>query len=97
MVTFKLEEHPDTHLYDIKESFEALDTQRTGRLDIELAYTILLGLGYISDYTKKDEFGVTALEEAAKQVDNFSDNQDDVEMNSGIKLETLLTVVTTVS
>ena len=84
--------------YDIEESFEALDIQKTGRLDVELAYSILLGLGFIPDYKKKDEFNLTALEEAARQIESSENqNYNDANLSSGIKLETLLAVVDTVS
>lgn len=97
MVTLRLDDHTDIDRYDIKESFEALDTQKAGRLDFDLAYSLLLGLGYITDFKKKDEFDHTALEEAARKIQSFqNENYDDVDFRSGIQLETLLTVVDTV-
>ncbi len=98
MVTLRLDDEAERDQYDIQESFEALDTQKTGRLDFELAYTLLLGLGYMSDYKKKDDFNVTALEEAAKRIENVqNENYNGRQYRSGIDLETLLAVVDTVS
>lgn len=92
MVTLRLDDETDVDQYDIKESFEALDTQKTGRLDFELAYSLLLGLGYMSDYKKKDDFNVSTLEQAAKRIENAqNENYDGVQ--SGIDLDTLLAVV----
>ena len=97
MVTLTLDDRSDTDRYDIKQSFEALDRQKTGRLEIELAYLLLLGLGYITDYTKKDEFNPTTLEEAAKRIESVNiESQYGMNFISGIKLETLLVVVATV-
>jgi hypothetical protein len=99
MVTLTLDNHSDADRYNIKESFEALDRQKTGRLEIDLAYTLLLGLGYITDYKKKDEFTPAALEEAAELIESAeSENNSNgaVDLSSGITLETLLTVVATV-
>lgn len=96
MVTLTLDDRSDTDIYDIKQSFEALDRQKTGRLKIELAYLLLLGLGYITDYTKKDEFNPTTLEEAAKRIESVEiESQYGVNFISGIKLETLLVVIAT--
>ena len=97
MVTLRLDDHTDTDRYDIKESFEALDVQKTGRLDFELAYSLLLGLGYITDYKKKDEFNHKTLEEAARRIESVqNENYNSLDFRSGIKLETLLTIVDTV-
>lgn len=98
MVSFTLDEHSDTDSsrYDIEESFEALDIQKTGRLEVELAYSLLLGLGYLPDHTKKDIFNPRALEEAAKRIESV-ENKDGKALSSGITLETLLKVVDTVS
>eukprot|EP00536_Pseudo-nitzschia_multiseries_P008400 jgi/Psemu1/66509/estExt_Genemark1.C_2130016 len=63
----------DAERYDIRQSFAALDTRKTGRLGIDLAYTLLLGLGYLSDYTKKDEFTVTTLEALARKIEQHED------------------------
>ena len=99
MVKFVLDHnnHNDEDIYDIKESFHALDRQKTGRLEINLAYTLLLGLGYITDYTRKDEFTPATLEEAAKRIQRIeSEKINDTHLNFGIELETLLTVIATV-
>ncbi len=97
MVTLKLDDRRDADRYDIVESFEALDRQKTGRLEFEQAYSLLLGLGYITDYKKKDEFDPTALQAAARRIESVqNENYNDVDFQSGIKLETLLTVVDTV-
>lgn len=96
MVTLTLNDDGDTDIYQIKESFEALDIEKTGRLEIELAYLLLLGLGYITDYKKKDEFNPTILGEAAKRIESVeTENYDGVDLNYGIKLETLLKIVAT--
>ena len=99
MVTLTLDNHSDADRYNIKESFEALDRQKTGRLEIELAYTLLLGLGYITDYKKKDELTPATLEEAAKRIESAERENNcnaAIDLSSGITLETLLTVVATV-
>ena len=97
MVTLGLDDEADRNRYDIMESFEALDTQKTGCLDFDVAYTLLLGLGYMSDYKKKDDFGVTTLKEAAKRIESVqNENYDGAQYGSGIDLETLLAVVDTV-
>ena len=97
MVTLTLDDDIDADRFDIKESFEALDGQKTGRLGVDLAYTLLLGLGYMADYKKKDDFTPATLKETAKRIEiseNGSYNKDD--FRCGIKLETLLTIVATV-
>mmetsp|Transcript_4858 Transcript_4858/g.14057 ORF Transcript_4858/g.14057 Transcript_4858/m.14057 type:complete len:209 (+) Transcript_4858:244-870(+) len=97
MVKFALNDENDAQRHEIRESFEALDTKKTGRLGIDMAYTLLLGLGYSLDYKKQDEFTPSTLEALAKQIEqedseNF-DNAD--ELGSGIRLETVLTIVAT--
>jgi hypothetical protein len=97
MVTLTLNNYFDRERHEIEESFEALDAEKTGRLGIEHAYSILLGLGYIADYKKKDEFSPATLEEAAKEIERAeSGDHDDSDWISGITLETLLKVVDTV-
>ncbi len=94
MVTLKLDDRSDTDRYDIVESFESLDTQKTGRLEFELAYSLLLGLGYITDYKKKDEFDPTTLKQAARRIESVeNENFNEIDFQAGIQLETLLTVV----
>mmetsp|Transcript_5867 Transcript_5867/g.14609 ORF Transcript_5867/g.14609 Transcript_5867/m.14609 type:complete len:106 (-) Transcript_5867:451-768(-) len=96
MVTFILDHQNDKDVHDIKESFYALDRQKTGRLKIELAYTLLLGLGYIN-FTRKDEFNEFTLEEAAKRIESIeSESRNEADFDSGIRLDTLLTVIATV-
>ena len=97
MVTFTLDNRNEKEIYDVKESFHALDTQKTGSLKFELAYTLLLGLGYITDHRKKHEFSLATLEEAAKRIQSVeNDNTNGADLNSGIKLDTLLTIIATV-
>jgi len=95
MVTLTLDDNIDTDRFDIQESFEALDGEKTGRLGVELAYMLLLGLGYMSDYKKKDAFTPATLEETAKRIES-SDNESYNDSGFGIKLETLLTIADTV-
>lgn len=97
MVTLRLDDEADRNRYDIIESFEALDTQKTGCLDFDVAYTLLLGLGYMPDYKKKDDFNVTALKKAAERIESVqNENYNGVQYGSGIGLETLLAIVDTV-
>lgn len=58
------------------------------------AYTLLLGLGYLEDYKNKDIFTPVKLKEFAKQIDyDLTDDSN----HEGLKLQTLLTIVATVS
>mmetsp|Transcript_15538 Transcript_15538/g.33583 ORF Transcript_15538/g.33583 Transcript_15538/m.33583 type:complete len:158 (-) Transcript_15538:607-1080(-) len=96
MVTYTLNNDNDPDRYDIKESFEALDTLRTGRLGVDLAHTLLLGLGYMSDYKRKDEFTPTTLAEMARRIESEdTENRNSADFESGIRLETILTIVAT--
>ena len=52
------------------------------------AYTLLLGLGYLDDYKRKDAFTCVELKESAKQIDDRD--------HEGLKLQTLLTIIATV-
>ena len=92
MVTLTLDDNIDIDRFDIQESFEALDGDKTGRIGVELAYTLLLGLGYMADYKKKDAFTPATLKETAKRIES-SDNESYNDSGFGIKLKTLLTIV----
>jgi hypothetical protein len=106
MVTFSLDDSGndvDADRYDIEESFGALDLHKTGRLEFDLACTLLLGLGYLGNYKKKDDFTPGILKQLTKQIENddllkdgSSSNNVDEGIELGIKLETLLTIVATV-
>ena len=52
------------------------------------AYSLLLGLGYLDDYKRKDAFTCVELKESAKQIDDRD--------QEGLKLQTLLTIIATV-
>jgi hypothetical protein len=83
--------------YDIEESFDALDDDKLGRLSINQAYTLLLGLGYLKDYKQKDSFTPADLKEAALRVAapqerSLSFNGDGT-AGEWLSLETLLKVV----
>ncbi|KAG7347767.1 hypothetical protein IV203_016472 [Nitzschia inconspicua] len=57
MVTFTLEEVDDDDIeWDLQQSFDAMDDEKLGRLSIDAAYTLLLGLGYMRDYKLRDRF-----------------------------------------
>ncbi|KAG7368427.1 hypothetical protein IV203_031170 [Nitzschia inconspicua] len=57
MVTFSLEEVDDDDIeWDLQQSFDAMDDEKLGRLSIDAAYTLLLGLGYMRDYKLRDRF-----------------------------------------
>jgi hypothetical protein len=57
MVTFQLEVVDDAEVaWDLQQSFQAMDYAKVGRLDIDAAYTVLLGLGYLRDYQMQDRF-----------------------------------------
>lgn len=73
--------------FDIEESFDALDVHHTGRLGFDRAYTLLLGLGYLDDYKRKDAFTCVELKESAKQIDDRD--------HEGLKLQTLQTIIAT--
>ncbi|VEU33621.1 unnamed protein product [Pseudo-nitzschia multistriata] len=96
MVKFTINDDNDSNRHDIIESFEALDTSKTGRIGVDLAYTLLLGLGYMSDYKRKDDFTLTTLEKSARRIERADcEDYDEADFESGIKLETLLTIVAT--
>ena len=109
MVTFSLDDSSgndvDADRYDIEESFGALDVHKTGRLGFDLAYTLLLGLGYLGNYKKKNDFTPGILKQITKQIEKkdglsmdgrSNNNNNDEGIELGIKLETLLTIVATV-
>ena len=109
MVTFSLDDSSgndvDADRYDIEESFGALDVHKTGRLGFDLAYTLLLGLGYLGNYKKKNDFTPGILKQLTKQIEEndglsmdgrSNNNNNDEGIELGIKLETLLTIVATV-
>jgi hypothetical protein len=108
MVTFSLDDSGndvDADRYNIEESFGALDVHKTGRLGFDLAYTLLLGLGYLGNYKKKNDFTPGILKQLTKKIENDvllkdgssnSNNNNDEGVELGIKLETLLTIVATV-
>ena len=109
MVTFSLDDSSgndvDADRYDIEESFGALDVHKTGRLGFDLAYTLLLGLGYLGNYRKKNDFTPGILNQLTKQIEKndglsmdgrSNNNNNDEGIELGIKLETLLTIVATV-
>ncbi|OEU06303.1 hypothetical protein FRACYDRAFT_255226 [Fragilariopsis cylindrus CCMP1102] len=108
MVTFSLDDSSgndvDADRYDIEESFGALDVHKTGRLGFDLAYTLLLGLGYLGNYKKKNDFTPEILKQLMKQIEEndgllidgrSNNNNNDEGIELGIKLETLLTIVAT--
>ena len=98
MVTLKLDEHSSRERNDVVEGFEALDVHKTGRLGVDLAYTLLLGLGYMNDYKKKKEFSPDILKEIAGRIESVeNENLNPVDTDSGMKVETLLKIVATVS
>lgn len=96
MVTLKLDEHSSRERNDVVEGFEALDVHKTGRLGVDLAYTLLLGLGYMNDYKKKKEFSPDILKEIAGRIESVeNENLNPVDTDSGMKVETLLKIVAT--
>lgn len=77
--------------YDIEESFAALDEDKLGRLSIDQAYTLLLGLGYLKDYKQKDCFTPADLKEAVRGA-VWGDVEEDFTAER-VSLKTLLKIV----
>jgi hypothetical protein len=77
--------------YDIEESFEALDESKLGRLSIEQAYTLLLGLGYLKDYKHSATFTVTDLKDCIRGI--VHGRMDEDETGEWVSLKALLLVV----
>jgi hypothetical protein len=69
MVTIALDEQDDNDLeWDFREAFDSMDEDKTRRLSIDQAYTVILGLGYLKDYRDKDLFTPEVLRVAVKAI-----------------------------
>lgn len=77
--------------YDIEESFEALDEDKLGRLSIDQAYTLLLGLGYLRDYKQKTLFTPSDLKDSVRRI--VRGRMDEDGTGQWVSLTSLLLVV----
>jgi hypothetical protein len=77
--------------YDIEESFEALDKDKFGRLSIDDAYILLLGLGYLKDYKQKDNFTPSDLKHSVRRV--VQGQMDEDGTGERVSLKSLMHVV----
>jgi hypothetical protein len=56
--------------YDLKDSFDALVGKVFGRITVEEAYQIILGLGYIKDYKMGEKFTTQTIQQTVDMIKN---------------------------
>mmetsp|Transcript_20411 Transcript_20411/g.32848 ORF Transcript_20411/g.32848 Transcript_20411/m.32848 type:complete len:201 (-) Transcript_20411:346-948(-) len=87
--------------HDLLESFDALDEDKLGQITVEQAYTLLMGLGYLQDYKKKDRFTLETIKMTLRQIaaqeqvsgDQNDDDDSDENEGGGVTLERLKMIV----